>query len=226
MMIRFPEDETTRPIVATIRSHLSGHASEHILRQSRPLPVLVLPAEAGAGVPPSISAALDSLKIRVSSPSAFGATLLARDKDALFDPSILKSTFLLIIDSHPTKTFRSERKEKDFQILSVTSATTIKGKTIFMSFGTMRLNGKVGVALGACLVLAATWGRSPTPTTDLELIAAVPRGARIRASAMRQRMIHIVPGQRLAGGTETYPYWEREYTGDPEAFADVSYSAL
>ncbi len=89
------------------------------------------------------------------------------------------------------------------------------------------LNGKIGVVVAVCLVLAATWGgRSPTPTTDLELIAAVPRAARIRASAMRQRMIHIVPGQRLVGGTETYPYWEREYTGDPEAFADVSYSAL
>ena len=94
MMIRFPDDETTRPIVATSRSHLSGHASEHILRQSRPLPVLgVLPAEAAAGVPPSISAALDSFKIRVFSPSmertsAFGATLLARYKDALFDASI------------------------------------------------------------------------------------------------------------------------------------------
>ena len=85
----------------------------------------------------------------------------------------------------------------------------------------------IGVLVAVCLVLVVSnWGRSPTPTTDLELIAAVPSAARIRASAMRQRMIHIVPGQRLVGGTETYPYWEREYTGDPEAFADVSYSAL
>jgi len=89
------------------------------------------------------------------------------------------------------------------------------------------------IALGLCAVVgimvaaqSVAMRRSPTPTTDLELIAAVPRAARIRASAMRQRMIHIVPGQRLVGGTETYPYWEREYTGDPEAFADVSYSAL
>jgi hypothetical protein len=112
MMIRFPEDETKRPIVATSRSHLSGHASEHILRQSRPLPVMgVLPAQAAAGVPPSISDALDSLKIRVFSVSAFGAILLARDKDALFDPSIYGLQVLRITRQHKQK-----RKRKSFSV--------------------------------------------------------------------------------------------------------------
>ena len=113
MMIRFPEDETTRPIVATSRSHLSGHASEHILRQSRPLPVLgVLPTEAAAGIPPSISASLDSFKIRLFSPSAFGATLLARYKDALFDASISSNNVHPIM--RPCTVRRKKRKSPAF----------------------------------------------------------------------------------------------------------------
>jgi len=35
-----------------------------------------------------------------------------------------------------------------------------------------------------------------------------------------RRAFRVVSGQQLVGGTETYPYWERENTGDPEAFAD------
>mmetsp|Transcript_23436 Transcript_23436/g.37761 ORF Transcript_23436/g.37761 Transcript_23436/m.37761 type:complete len:128 (+) Transcript_23436:2-385(+) len=34
-----------------------------------------------------------------------------------------------------------------------------------------------------------------------------------------QQMMRVLPGHQLYG-TETYPYWERENTGDPEAFAD------
>ncbi len=72
-------------------------------------------------------------------------------------------------------------------------------------------------ALGAACLVAVPLGRAgaAVPTADLELGAAAPRAARLRRAA-----IHVVPGQQLVGGTETYPYWEREYTGDPEAFAD------
>jgi len=38
-------------------------------------------------------------------------------------------------------------------------------------------------------------------------------------SAQQMRRMRVLPGQQLYG-TETYPYWERENTGDPEAFAD------
>ena len=79
--------------------------------------------------------------------------------------------------------------------------------------------------LGTLCLVSVPLGRhwhSAAPVADLELIAAVPRAARIRAAGMRRGMMHILPGQQLVGGTETYPYWEREYTGDPEGFADVS----
>ena len=62
--------------------------------------------------------------------------------------------------------------------------------------------------LGTLCLVAVPWGRS-TPTSDLELVDM-------------RRLIRLAPGQELVGGTETYPYWERENTGDPEAFADVS----
>jgi hypothetical protein len=77
-------------------------------------------------------------------------------------------------------------------------------------------------ALGAACLVAVPLGRAgaAAPTADLELVAAAPRAARLRAARLRRAPIRVVPGQQLVGGTETYPYWEREYTGDPEAFAD------
>ncbi|EKX48012.1 hypothetical protein GUITHDRAFT_162508 [Guillardia theta CCMP2712] len=64
----------------------------------------------------------------------------------------------------------------------------------------------LAVAGIATLLIATTSGNKRT--ADLELVR-VPR----RRMAMRAR------GQML-WGTETYPYWEREHTGDPEMFAE------
>ena len=45
-------------------------------------------------------------------------------------------------------------------------------------------------------------------------------GPQLKVGVKALRALRVVPGQKLVGGTETYPYWERENTGDPEAFAD------
>jgi hypothetical protein len=73
--------------------------------------------------------------------------------------------------------------------------------------------------MGVLCLVAVPMGRrgvGTVPTLDLELMAGrVERGPVMHG-------VRVLPGQILVGGTETYPYWERENTGDPEAFADVS----
>ena len=78
-------------------------------------------------------------------------------------------------------------------------------------------------ALGAVCLVAVPLMRqaaaaAPSVALQLEVAAAAPARAAVRLP--RRGMIRLLPGQQLVGGTETYPYWEREYTGDPEAFAD------
>ena len=59
--------------------------------------------------------------------------------------------------------------------------------------------------LGAACLVAVPFQRTVAPAERL----------------MVSQQMMVLPGQQLYG-TETYPYWERENTGDPEAFADVS----
>ena len=67
----------------------------------------------------------------------------------------------------------------------------------------------------ACLVAMPLGSRMTRPSAAL--------GLELAPSAAGTRMtqgVRVAPGQVLVGGTETYPYWERENTGDPEAFAN------
>ena len=67
----------------------------------------------------------------------------------------------------------------------------------------------------ACLVAMPLGSRLTRPSAALGLELA-PSAAGTRMTPV----VRVAPGQVLVGGTETYPYWERENTGDPEAFAD------
>jgi len=73
-------------------------------------------------------------------------------------------------------------------------------------------------ALGTvCLVAVPLMRQEAAPVATLE-IAEAPG---VLVGRPRSRgLIRVLPGQELVGGTETYPYWERENTGDPEGFAD------
>lgn len=71
--------------------------------------------------------------------------------------------------------------------------------------------------VGAVCLITVSLGRAGAlPASDLELVV----GSVHRPNVGLRRAFRVVPGQQLVGGTETYPYWERENTGDPEAFAD------
>lgn len=76
-------------------------------------------------------------------------------------------------------------------------------------------------ALGTvCLVAVPLMRQAAEPAATLEIAVAEAPALRAGRPPARRGVIRVLPGQELVGGTETYPYWERENTGDPEGFAD------
>ena len=73
-------------------------------------------------------------------------------------------------------------------------------------------------ALGAVCLVAVPLMRETA--TNVEMQVEVETAPLRTGRLPRRGIIRVLPGQQLVGGTETYPYWERENTGDPEAFAD------
>jgi len=72
--------------------------------------------------------------------------------------------------------------------------------------------------LGAACLVAVPFQHTVAPAERLMVSQQMMPAERLTVS---QQMMRVLPGHQLYG-TETYPYWERENTGDPEAFADVS----